>query len=139
MKVLRTDFDGFWETDWERDEALILAEGKWYDGYDHQSAMMEYMEDFWSKKGLDLENDKDFGKACGHTDLLFREGKLYGFDLMEGNDGKTYLISHYRNITQNADAMKCVLQYVKEHGVIFGYYTDNEKLGDKCELVDLAA
>lgn len=81
---------------WDRNEAVILANNKFYKSYSHQEAMIAIEDDYWSSRDIDLANDMDLRDACDITDWLFKLGKMHGFDLFtDYGTGTKYLLSHY--------------------------------------------
>ena len=142
MKIkLLEDISEKWK-DWDRIEAVILVEGTFYSSDNHQFAMEEYLEDYWKNQGIDLSDesfDRDIDKACHHTDALFKEGKIHGFDLFcpNFNDDKWYLISHYRKAFES-EAVNQIVNYAKEHGYILGTFMGEENLTDECFIIDVA-
>lgn len=125
-----------WWQEWLRVEALVLIDGKFYGGSNHQWAMTDYMADYWSSRDYDLEIDSDMGEAIAHTDDLFKQGKVHGFDVFE--EGYTrYLISHYPRAFKDKEAVKCIKTFADKYGYKLGTFMNEEKLGNECYLIEI--
>lgn len=56
---------------------------------------MRLCEHCWSDRNIDIDKEEGLGKAIAITDSLFKENKLYGFDIFEDGEDK-FLASHYQ-------------------------------------------
>lgn len=138
--IYTKDISDSWEH-WDRDEAVLLIDGKFYADYNHQYAMEAYASDYWKKRHYDLEDISDYADACEHTDDLFRKGKIQGFDVFTAysKDGceEQYLISHYRRAFDDSRRAQMSSDYAKKHNYQLGTFCRDEALGGDCWLIDL--
>jgi len=122
----------------DRIEAMIVtADGFIYEnGINHQYCMLELCATYWSDRNIDLSEsneevdyEKELAKAIEMTDTMFRENRLYGFDVY--SDGENdYLASHYpQNLDKCYEQMK---EYADDHDMILATFDTRDKLGHKC-------
>ncbi len=123
---------------WDREEAIVLIDGKFYSDDNHQYAMLQYAKDYWTSRNYNLEDSVDMGEAINHTDALFREGKIYGLDLFCDGKGNRYILSHYPNLFNDKQNLALVKNLARERGYRIGTFTCETKLGDKCYLLNVA-
>ncbi len=134
MITLRENITDKWYM-WNRDEALVLIEGKFYSDINHQYAMESFAKDYWQEKGYALDDESDMGEAIRYTDHLFRKGEIHGFDLFSDRDNNKYLISHYKRVFEDASLYKLILDYAKKYNYRIGTFTAEDKLGGECFLI----
>lgn len=119
--------------DMDREEALIVTE----DGFiysspiNHQVCMMEMSATYWRDRNIDLSEDDDLEleKAIEITDALFRENRLFGFDVY-CDSTNNYLVSHYpQNLEKCYEQMK---EYAEANNMILATFNKEDHLGCKC-------
>lgn len=119
--------------DMDREEAMIVTE----DGFiytspiNHQVCMMEMCENYWKDRNIDMSEDEEseLAKAIEITDTLFRENKLFGFDVYCDLEN-TYLVSHYpQNLEKCYEQMK---EYAEANEMILATFDKRDKLGHNC-------
>lgn len=137
LYCLTEDITDKW-IDWDRDQAIVLIDDKFYSSENHQYALEEYEKDYWEKMGYYIDEEGDMGEAIRHTDKLFQEGKIHGFDLfIDYETGNRYLISHYKRAFADKHVVELVSAYAKENHCQLATFLSDTKLSDDCALLEL--
>lgn len=112
---------------------IVTEDGFIYENdVNHQTCMLEMCATYWSDRGInidDMDKESEMAKAIEITDTMFRENKLFGFDVYSDLENN-YLVSHY---PQNLE--KCyeqVEKYAKEHDMILATFDERDRLGHNC-------
>lgn len=87
--------------------------------------------DDWDKQDYDLITGKDADDAIEMTDMLFRQNKLFGFDIYV-DENETYLVSHYASNLENNECLQTALAYAKKMGYTLGTFESMGSYSVKC-------
>lgn len=125
----------------DREEAIILINGKFYSSTIHQYAVLQYKENFYEGKikgKVTVESlDEDYliyGKACDITDECFKKCEMIGLDLFCG-DNEDYLLFHYPQSIKEPNVLELCKKYADVHGYKLGTFIDENKLSDIAQLI----
>jgi hypothetical protein len=117
--------------DWEeleRIEAVVYYNGRFYTSGTHQDAMLKICDEFWQKAGIlnnavvkkvveNCDSFSDYSKCIDYTDMLFRENKMFGFDLFGDENGNLILTAHYPQNLCNEKVYRAVHDYMEPRGI----------------------
>lgn len=122
--------------DMDRTFAVIYLDGKVYESdIDHQACLLEIFPHIAEQYGWNMELEEDRAKAIHYTDKAFRDGELFGFDVLE-SDNEKFLVSHYPQSLENENCYLSMNKYANMYNMSLATYTNPEKLGNICMLVE---
>jgi hypothetical protein len=113
-----------------RDTAILVIEGKWYESDTHQFCLEDYLVDkgtsLKEKYNLSLDDesiDGDMMKVAEITHQMFNDNEAFGFDIYSDMHGNRYLAAHFvENLIACYDMMK---QYATENNLTLCIHEGN--------------
>jgi hypothetical protein len=98
----------------ERETAIMIIDGNWYENDNHQFCLEEYLKDSGTslkeKYNLSLDDDSfdtDIEKVAEITHSMFNDNEAFGFDIYRDRNGNRYLAAHFEeNLVACYDLMK---------------------------------